>query len=132
MIRCQTKVLLYWLQVSLRPDCKNLGSGVPSLRAADKPCPQLQPSLVVATFEPGNLCYFLPSDEISSIHLRCLLRSKPAHHKIPESRLGLQSIVRPPPMTLTLLMKRANKISQKIFYFVYTYSDHQNVSNNSF
>ena len=46
MIRCQTKVLLYWLQVSLRPDCKNLGSGVPSLMAADKPCPQLQPSLV--------------------------------------------------------------------------------------
>ena len=31
-------VLLYWLQVSLRPDCKNLGSGVPSLLAADKPC----------------------------------------------------------------------------------------------
>ena len=30
LIRCQTKVLLYWLQVSLKPDCKNLGSGVPS------------------------------------------------------------------------------------------------------
>ena len=30
----------------MRPDYKNLGSGVPSLRAADKPCPQLQPSLV--------------------------------------------------------------------------------------
>ena len=38
-------VLLCWLQVSLRPDCKNLGSGVPILMAADKPCPQLQPSL---------------------------------------------------------------------------------------
>ena len=46
MIRCQTKVLLYWLQVSLQPDCKNLGSGVPILMAADKPCPQLQPSLI--------------------------------------------------------------------------------------
>ena len=34
------------LQVSLQPDCKNLGSGVPSLMAADKLCPQLQPSLV--------------------------------------------------------------------------------------
>ena len=30
LIRCQTKVLLYWLQVSLKPDCKNLGSGAPS------------------------------------------------------------------------------------------------------
>ena len=46
MIRWQTKVLLYWLQVSLQPDCKNLGSGVPSLKAAGKPCPLLQPSLV--------------------------------------------------------------------------------------
>ena len=46
LIRCQTKVLLYWLQVSLRPDSKNLVSGVPSLMAADKPCPQLQPSLI--------------------------------------------------------------------------------------
>ena len=27
-------------------DCKNLGSGVPSLMAADKSCPLLQPSLV--------------------------------------------------------------------------------------
>ena len=50
MIRCQTKVLLYWLQVSLRPDCKNFGSGVPSLMAADKPCPQLQPSLLLEQF----------------------------------------------------------------------------------
>ena len=38
--------MLYWLQVSLQPDCKNLGSGVPSLMVADKPCPQLQPSLL--------------------------------------------------------------------------------------
>ena len=34
------------LQVSLQPNCKNLDSGVPSLMAADKPCPQLQPSLI--------------------------------------------------------------------------------------
>ena len=27
--------MLYWLQVILQPDCKNLGSGVPSLMAAD-------------------------------------------------------------------------------------------------
>ena len=46
LIRCQTKVLLWWLQVSLKPDCENWGSGVPILMAADKPCPQLQPSLV--------------------------------------------------------------------------------------
>ena len=46
VIRCQIKVLLYQLQFSLKPDCKNLGSGVPSLMAADKPCLLLQPSLV--------------------------------------------------------------------------------------
>ena len=33
-------------QVSLGPDCKNLGSEVPILMAADKPCPQLQTSLM--------------------------------------------------------------------------------------
>jgi hypothetical protein len=38
LIMCQTKVLFYWLQVCLQLDCKNLGSGVPSLMAADKPC----------------------------------------------------------------------------------------------
>ena len=38
----QKKVLLYWLQVSLQPE----GSGVPSLMGADKPCPQLHPSLL--------------------------------------------------------------------------------------
>ena len=36
LIRCQTKVLLQWLQVSLKPDCKNWGSVVPILMAADK------------------------------------------------------------------------------------------------
>ena len=51
MIRCQTKVLLYWLQVSVQPDCKNLGSGVPSLMAADKPFPQLQPSLLTTIYD---------------------------------------------------------------------------------
>ena len=49
LIRCQTNVLLYWLQVSLQPDCKNLDSGFPILMAADKPCPLLQPSLAVLT-----------------------------------------------------------------------------------
>ena len=34
------------VEVSLKPDCKNWGSDVPVLMAADKPCPQLQPSLV--------------------------------------------------------------------------------------
>ena len=42
LIRCHRKGLLYRLQVSLGPD---LGSGVPILMAADKPCPLLQPSL---------------------------------------------------------------------------------------
>ena len=32
--------------MSLKPDFKNLGSGVPSLMAADKLCPLLQPSLL--------------------------------------------------------------------------------------
>ena len=45
MIRCQTKIFLYWMQVSLRSDCKNLGSGLPSLMSADKPFPLLQTSL---------------------------------------------------------------------------------------
>ncbi len=31
LIRCQTKVLLYWIHVSLGPKWKNLGSGVPIL-----------------------------------------------------------------------------------------------------
>ena len=38
--------MLYWLQVSLWPDCKKLVSGVSSLMASDKPCPQLQLSLI--------------------------------------------------------------------------------------
>ena len=41
----EKKVLLYWLQVRLQPDSKNLGSGIPNLMAADKPCPQLLASL---------------------------------------------------------------------------------------
>jgi hypothetical protein len=48
LIRCQTKVLLWRIHVSLGPNWKNPGSGVPSLMAADKPCPQLQPSLGVS------------------------------------------------------------------------------------
>ena len=45
------KGIAFWLQVILQPDCKNSGSGVPSLMAADKPCPQLQPTLIdVALF----------------------------------------------------------------------------------
>ena len=44
LIRCQRKVLLHWLQFSLKPDCKNLGSGFPSLIAADKPCLLLEGS----------------------------------------------------------------------------------------
>ena len=31
-------------------DCKNLGFGVPSLMAADEPCPLLQPSLLVSYY----------------------------------------------------------------------------------
>ena len=46
LIRCQTNLLLYWLQVSFRQDCKKLACEVPSLMAADKPCPLLQPSLI--------------------------------------------------------------------------------------
>ena len=36
-----------WLRSYPGPDCKNLGFGVPSLTAADNPCPQLQPFLVL-------------------------------------------------------------------------------------
>ena len=45
-IRCQTKVLLWRIHVSLGPKWKNPGSGVPSLMTADKPCPQLQLALI--------------------------------------------------------------------------------------
>ena len=64
-IRCLKKVLLYWLQVSLKPDCKNLGSGVPILMAADKPRPQLQPSLEMIDYNWGkNTNYY----EIHTFH----------------------------------------------------------------
>ena len=49
LIRCQTKVLLWRNHVSLGSKWKNPCSGFPSLMAADKPCPQLQPSLVSPT-----------------------------------------------------------------------------------
>ena len=45
LIRRQTKILHYWLQVSLRPDCKNLASGPPNLDGlrADHVGPSLSP-----------------------------------------------------------------------------------------
>ena len=72
LIRCHTKVLLYWLQVKLQPDCKNLGSGLPSLMAADKPCPQLQPSLLLSRstaqdslhLRSSNLSHLITSQNI--------------------------------------------------------------------
>ena len=38
----------------MKPDCKNWGSGVPILMAADKPCPQLQPSLCKGAYYCGT------------------------------------------------------------------------------
>ena len=48
-------IFFHWNGISLRPDCKSLGSGVPSLMAADKPYPQLQHSLLCA----DQNCYIL-------------------------------------------------------------------------
>jgi hypothetical protein len=50
LIRCQTKVLLWRIHICLVPKWKNPGSGVPSLMAADKPCLQLQHSLLKTPF----------------------------------------------------------------------------------
>ena len=54
--------MLYWLQVSLQLDCKNLGSGIPTLMAADKPCPQLKPSLCVISLFLDTLYLLRPTD----------------------------------------------------------------------
>jgi len=51
-ILCQIDFLI---SVSLGPKWKNPASGVPSLMAADKPCPQLQPSL---TRTPFSMSFF--------------------------------------------------------------------------
>ena len=62
LIRSHAKVFLYWLQVSLQPDCKNLGSGVPILMAADKPCPHLQPSLPWGESVASRLWWFIAGE----------------------------------------------------------------------
>ena len=49
------KVFIYWIHFSLGLKWKNPGSWVPSLMAADKPCPKLQPSLVLSTFAKFNI-----------------------------------------------------------------------------
>ena len=56
-VRCQTKALLWRIHVSLGPKWKNQGSGLPSLMAADKPCHQLQPSLVAtpSKYDDGRM-----------------------------------------------------------------------------
>ena len=56
----------------MQPDCKNLGSGVPSLMAADKPCLQLQPSLLYVLFEA-----------VQAFHIFCIANiTKPRHIRI--------------------------------------------------
>ena len=57
LIRCQTKVLLYWLQFSLKPDCKNLGSEPPRARWR----PQATPSMTtfLTFYKDSSLNLFL-------------------------------------------------------------------------
>jgi len=45
LIKCHTKVLFWRIHASLGPKWKNPGTGVISLMAADKPCPQVSSTM---------------------------------------------------------------------------------------